>query len=102
MLQISGIWADVMRMGLQGKNYQPDAEWWLEHEKEIEFAFGVLAGLGLAKRNGPVKDGTVVWTPSRTMKRLHSHLHYGYRHARDKHLQANLVMEKACQNDHID
>jgi hypothetical protein len=34
MLQISGIWADVMRMGLQRENHQPDAEWWIEHQKK--------------------------------------------------------------------
>jgi hypothetical protein len=86
-----------MRMGLHGKNYQPDAEWWIEHQKEIEFAFGVLAGLGLAGRIGQRQDGTVLWTPSRTMKRLHRH--YRYREARDNHLQANLAMESACHDD---
>jgi hypothetical protein len=101
MLQISGIWADVMRMGLQGDNDKPDNQWWIEHQKEIEFAFGVLAGLGLAHESGTAEDGTVVWTPSRTMKRLHrySRFYYGYREARDKHLQANLAMEKACLDD---
>jgi hypothetical protein len=101
MLEISGIWTDVMRTGPQGDNHQSDAEWWLAHQKEIEFAFGVLSGLGLANPSGKADDGTVSWKPSRSMKRLHrySRLHYDYRHARDKHLQANLAMQNACQDD---
>jgi hypothetical protein len=71
LIQISGIWADVMRKGLEADNNQSDAEWWLEHQKEITFAFRVLAGLGLAYQRGQTKDRKVVWVPSDPMKRLH-------------------------------
>src|SRR5713101_6090915 len=101
MLQISGIWLDVMRMGLEANNHQDDAEWWIERQKEIEFAFGVLAGLGLANRNSRAEDGTAVWSPSRSMKRLHrfSWRYYGYRQSRDEHLQASLAMQTACRDE---
>ena len=101
MLQISGIWIDVMRMAFGDDNHQSDAEWWLAHQKEIEFAFGVLSGLGLANASRKDEDGAVLWQSSRSMKRLHrySRLHYRYRHARDERLQAGLAMQNAWQND---
>ena len=71
LIQISGIWADVMRIGLEADNNQNDSEWWLEHQAEIAFALKVLAGLGLANQGGQTKDGKVVWNPSNPMKRLH-------------------------------
>jgi hypothetical protein len=93
--QISGIWADVMRMGLAAENTQPDADWWLEHQKEIAYAFKVLCGLGLANQGGQTKDGKVVWNASNPMKRLHRHgwQYYRYRDARDKRLQADLAFQ---------
>ena len=101
MLQISGIWIDVIRIAFDDDNHQSDAEWWLAHQKEIEFAFGVLSGLGLANVSGKDEDGTVLWQPSRSMKRLHrySRLHYRYRHARDERLHASLAMQDASQDD---
>jgi hypothetical protein len=71
------------------------------HQKEIEFAFGVLSGLGIANASGKDEDGAVLWQPSRSMKRLHrySRLHYRYRHARDERLQASLAMQNAGQDD---
>src|SRR3984893_19426487 len=97
LLQISGIWADVMRMWLVADNSQPDAEWWLEHQAEIAFALKVLAGLGLANQGGQTKDGKVVWNPSNPMKRLHRHgwQYYRYRNAPDKRLQADLALQYA-------
>jgi hypothetical protein len=40
----------MMRIGqsLEEKNVN-DVEWWIEHKNEIQFAFQVLAGLGLAE-----------------------------------------------------
>jgi hypothetical protein len=95
LIQISGIWADVMRMGIEAENNQTDAEWWLGHQKEIAFAFKVLSGLGLANQGGQTKDGKVVWNPSNPMKRLHRHgwQYYRYRNARDKRLQADLAFQ---------
>jgi hypothetical protein len=100
LIQISGIWVDVMRMGLEAESNQPDAEWWLQHQKEIAFAFKVLAGLGLANQGGTTKDGKVVWTPSRPMKRLYRNLRYfRYLSARDKHLQIDLAFQYALLDD---
>jgi hypothetical protein len=96
LIQISGIWADVMRMALDADNNQSDADWWIEHQKEIAFAFKVLAGLGLANQGGKTKDGKVVWTPSNPMKRLYRNWrHYRYLSARDKHLQIDLAFQYA-------
>jgi hypothetical protein len=99
--QISGTWADVMRMGLEANNNQPDAEWWLEHHKEIAFAFKVLSGLGLAYQRGPTKDGKISWVPLNPMKRLHRYgwQHNRYRSARDKHLQKDLAFQYALLDD---
>jgi hypothetical protein len=99
--QISGTWADVMRMGLEANNNQPDAEWWLEHHKEIAFAFKVLSGLGLAYQRGPTKDGKISWVPLNPMKRLHRYgwQYYRYRSARDKHLQKDLAFQYALLDD---
>jgi hypothetical protein len=100
LLQISGIWADVMRMWLEADNSQPDAEWWLEHQKAIAFALKVLAGLGLANQGGKTKDGKVVWTPSKPMKRLYRNWrYYRYLSARDKHLQIDLAFQYALLDD---
>jgi hypothetical protein len=101
LIQISGIWADVMRMALEADNYQSDVEWWLGHQKEIAFAFKVLAGLGLANQRGQTKDGKIVWAPSNPMKRLHRYAwqHYRFRDGRDKHLQTELA---AFQYDTLD
>jgi hypothetical protein len=101
LIQISGIWVDVMRMALEADNSQPDAEWWLKHQKEIAFAFRVLAGLGLANQGGKTKDGKVVWTPSNLMKRLHRYgwQYYRYRSARDKHLRKELAFQHALVDD---
>jgi len=97
MLQISGIWADVMRMGVQPHVNQDDAEWWIEHQKEIKFAFGVLAGLGLANQGETLEDGTIAWSPSRLMKRIHREWQfYRYRHARDERLQAIVALKNPC------
>jgi hypothetical protein len=95
MLLISGIWADVMRMGVQEDNGRDDAEMWISHQKEIEFVFGVLAGLGLARRGSTADNGSVVWLPSNRMKQIHrfSRLHYDYRRVRDEHLQ-NVVARR--------
>jgi hypothetical protein len=47
---ISPIWVDVMRIGLPiDESAQHDAEWWIEHQSEVNFAFKVLGGLGLAE-----------------------------------------------------
>jgi hypothetical protein len=101
LIQISGIWADVMRIGLEADNNQNDSEWWLEHQAEIAFALKVLAGLGLANQGGQTKDGKVVWNPSNPMKRLHRHgwQYYRYRNARDKRLQADLAFQYALLDD---
>jgi hypothetical protein len=101
LIQISGIWADVMRMGIEADNNQTDAEWWLGHQKEIAFAFKVLAGLGLANQRGQTKDGKVVWVPSNPMKRLHrlGWQYYRYRDARDKGLQADLAFQYDLHED---
>jgi hypothetical protein len=108
MIEISGLWADVMRMGVE-RHDQDDAEWWMARQNEIEFALRVLAGLGLANRRSP-KNGTVEWSPSRSLKQLHrySRRHHDYRHARDKHLKArvarrvlsldNMISSKGNQN----
>ena len=100
-IQISGLWADVMRKGLETDNNQNDAEWWLERQKEIAFAFKVLAGLGLAYQRGPTKDGKISWVPLNSMKRLHRYGwgHYRYRSARDKHLQKDLAFQHALLDD---
>jgi hypothetical protein len=47
---ISAIWLDIMRMcqSLDEADVD-DVEWWRQHNKEINFAFRILAGLGLAK-----------------------------------------------------
>jgi len=48
---ISGIWLDVMRMGQfsEEEDVVDDVKWWKQHKKEINFAFRILAGLGLAE-----------------------------------------------------
>jgi hypothetical protein len=99
--QISGMWADVMRMGLEADNNQSEAEWWLERQKEIAFAFKVLAGLGLAYQRCQRKDGKVSWVSSNAMKRLHRQgwQHNRYRSARDKHLQKDLAFQYALLDD---
>jgi hypothetical protein len=99
--QISGVWADVMRKGLEADNNQNDAEWWLERQKEITFAFRVLAGLGLAYQRGPTKDGKISWVPLNPMNRLHRYgwQYYRYRSARDKHLQKDLAFQYALLDD---
>jgi hypothetical protein len=101
LIQISGIWTDVMRVGLEADNNQSDAEWWLDHQKEIAFAFKVLAGLGLANQRGQTKEGRAVWTPSNPMKRLHRYnwQYYRYRDARDKRLQAHLDFQYSLLED---
>jgi hypothetical protein len=101
LIQISGIWADVMRTGIEAENNQTDAEWWLEHQKEIAFALKVLSGLGLANQGGQTKDGKLVWNPSNPMKRVHRHgwQHYRYRSARDQHLQKDLAFQYALLDD---
>jgi hypothetical protein len=99
--QISGMWADVMQKGLEADNNQNDAEWWLEHQKEIVFTFKVLAGLGLTYQRGKTKDGKLLWVLSNSMKRLHRYgwQHYRYRSARDKHLQKDLAFQYALLDD---
>jgi hypothetical protein len=101
LLQISGLWADVMRKGLEADNNQDDAQWWLERQKEIAFAFKVLAGLGLAYQRGPTKDGKISWVSLNSMTRLHRYgwQHYRYRSARDKHLQKDLAFQYALLDD---
>jgi hypothetical protein len=101
LIQISGIWADVMRMGIETDNNENDAGWWLEHQKEIDFALKVLSGLGLANQGGQTKDGKVVWNASNPMKRLHRHgwQFYRYRKARDKRLQADLAFQYDLLDD---
>lgn len=102
MYTICGIWADVMRMGLlpeeKGKH---DADWWVEHQNEIEFTLRVLMGLGLAFTpnhkgilgQSPEHAETQEVKPSNAMKRLHrySRAHYRYRDERDKQLMASVA-----------
>jgi hypothetical protein len=45
---ISAIWIDIMRAG-SNEDTLDDKQWWEQHNKEINFAFRVLSGLGLAK-----------------------------------------------------
>jgi hypothetical protein len=45
---ISSIWIDIMRTG-SNEDTLDDKQWWERHNKEINFAFRVLSGLGLAK-----------------------------------------------------
>ena len=101
MMQISGVWADIMQKGLEADNNQNDADWWLEHQKEIAFTFKVLAGLGLTYQRGKTKDGKVLWVLSNSMKRLHRYgwQHYRYRSARDKHLQKDLAFQYALLDE---
>jgi hypothetical protein len=45
---ISATWIDIMRAG-SNEDTLDDKQWWEQHNKEINFAFRVLSGLGLAK-----------------------------------------------------
>ena len=93
MIEIYGIWADVMRSGVVDADGHDDPDWWIANQEKIAFAFGVLANIGLANRQPNKEDGTVVWQPSRRMKHIHrdSRFYYGYRYLRDKHLQAAVL-----------
>jgi hypothetical protein len=101
MYKISGIWTDVMRMGLLPEEIgKDDADWWIEHQNEIGFALRVLMGLRLAvvpneftvSRCQKHKEALAI-KPSNAMKRLHRHsrAHYGYRDKRDKQLRASVA-----------
>ena len=83
-----------MRLGLPDEELgKHDIEWWLDHQKEIEFAFKVLAGLNLATWHEPNENGVHDIVPSNALKRLlrHSKSHYTCRRARDKHLRVALT-----------
>ena len=102
-LGIASIWVDVMRMGLLPEDEgQHDAEWWHKRQKEIHFAFRVLAGLGLADAE-PLSDdkrdlqnvqelieqeGHVIFPvlPSKKLKRLYRKASARYLRKRDEHL----------------
>jgi hypothetical protein len=103
---ISAIWLDIMRMGQSLEELDvDDVEWWRQHNKEINFAFRILAGLGLAesvvlsqdekeleKQNqelgdeGPLETFTWTVTPSKDLMRLYGKAISKYLCERDKRL----------------
>lgn len=110
---ISPIWVDVKRIGLPiDESGQHDAEWWIEHQSEINFAFKVLAGLGLAeckvfsndekvraeaeeeldeaKREG---DESLIWnvTPTDALMRLYREAEPRYRREREALLNCSFI-----------
>jgi hypothetical protein len=112
IFKISAIWADVMRSGLlRSESDKEDADWWIEHKSEINFAFRVLAGLGLAKshylsddedikeeildeleeREDPNEVCVSPVRPSKTLKRLYRGAARRYRRERDKHLSSSFL-----------
>jgi hypothetical protein len=68
--QIAEIWIDVMHRDVPERTEECLTEWWLQHQKEIRFAFEVLEGLGLVRRIGS-EDEMIIWGPSREMEHLH-------------------------------
>ena len=54
---ISSLWLDVMRMRepLEDEDVD-DIKWWRAPMSEIQFAFKILIGLGLAKSEPPPQD----------------------------------------------
>lgn len=101
MYKISGLWTDVMRMGLlPEEKHKDDADWWIEHQDEIGFTLRVLMGLRLAvvpheftvTRCQKNNDALEI-KASNAMKRLYrlSRAYYGYRDERDKHLRASVA-----------
>lgn len=94
MLQISAMCTDIMREGLRADETRDDVSWWIEKQKEIEFAFGVLEGMGLANRvTAPGENEVSIWSPSRMMKRIYGseRNHRRYRRARDEQLRTILA-----------
>jgi hypothetical protein len=92
--EIYGAWIDVMRLAMSDEDLgKQDIEFWLDHQKEIEFAFKVLAGLNLATWHEPNENGVQDIAPSNALKRLlrYSTSHYTCRRVRDKHLRAALA-----------
>jgi len=94
MFVLYGIWTDVMRLGLAPEEEtKPDVEWWIDHQKEIEFTLTVLKGLNSTTCQEPGEGRVRDISPSNALKRLvrYSLSHYLCRHARDNHLRAALV-----------
>jgi hypothetical protein len=103
---ISAIWLDVMRMGQPLEEVDvDDVEWWRQHNKEINFAFKILVGLGLAesvvfsedekaeKEKQELEDDgecleLYTWpvTPSKDLMRLYSKAISKYLRERDNRL----------------
>jgi hypothetical protein len=107
---ISGIWLDIMRTGRSLEEVDvDDVEWWRQHNKEINFAFRILAGLGLAESvvlsqaekelekqkhelgdDGPLETFTWTVTPSKDLMRLYGRAISRYLRERDKRLSRKL------------
>ena len=98
MFTIYGILVDVMRLGVgPDEEAKQDVQFWIDHQREIEFSLRVLSGLNLAVWREPNEDGVQDISPSNALKRLHrnSRCHYTYRHSRDRHLRAALAVATA-------
>jgi hypothetical protein len=67
--------------------------WWLEHQKEIEFAFKVLAGLGLVEFAGTTEDDTVAWVPLAGIGRLYRAQQSYYFAVREEQLKENVAYQ---------
>ena len=89
-----------MRAGLRPDELKDDVSWWIEKQKEIEFAFGVLEGMGLANRvAGPAENEVLGWSPSNVMKRIYRNerSYHRYRRARDVQLKNALAGRQSTE-----
>ena len=58
MFTIYGILVDVMRLGVgPDEKAKQDVQFWIDHQREIEFSLRVLSGLNLAVWREPNEDG---------------------------------------------
>ena len=104
MFTIYGILVDVMRLGVgPDEEAKQDVQFWIDHQREIEFSLRVLSGLNLAVWREPNENGVQDISPSNALKRLHrnSRCHYTYRHSRDRHLRAALALVSAEKSDKV-
>jgi len=78
MIEISAPWFDLMRMGdfhLRDRlpRHEDAAKWWLQHQRELLFTFGVLDELRLSTfaRHRTAADGSVcgIWQPTKALMR---------------------------------
>jgi len=104
MIEISAMWLDVMRHGdvpFDELTDQQAPKWWLEHERQLDFAFNVLWGAGLADvlYRGDEDDQTLeICRPTKLFNRLKlfTREERERQRRRDANLRAQLLNEIRC------